>query len=277
MNLDTLRSDGYVSVAYPASLRPIVAQAMKSWQDFCTLPDEKKRLLSGGDRLKDLGYMRRQDVGQRADNKELFHAKLSTLGTLSERVKAVGDWRALRFMYATSELLVATLPLIREFAMGIEKHFGLHGFAEEVERSQQHWTFRYLHYLGGDMLAHPHADRGGFTFHMYEDAPGGEYLTLSGNQWRGWPVDHERTIIFPSMGLQYRSQGKLKALWHQVVPTPQTRVTGRYSMVAFIDFAMGHRYNDAVKRLQDFDPGFNYSMSQDEFEGLFIPAESQTV
>lgn len=276
MDISTLQRDGFVSVAYPASLRPVVARAMASWQEFCSLPDEKKRLLSGGDRLRDLGYMRRQDAGERADNKELFHAKLSTLGILSERVKLVEDWRALRFMYATSELLVAALPLIREFAVGVQERFGLSGFAQEVEQSQQHWTFRYLHYLGGEMLAYPHADRGGFTFHMYEDAPGGEYLTF-GNIWKGWPVDHDRTIIFPSMGLQYRSQGKLKALWHQVVPTPQTRVSGRYSMVAFIDFAMGHRYNDALKRLQDFDPGFNYTMSQSEFEGLFIPAESQTV
>lgn len=276
MDISTLQRDGFVSVAYPASLRPVVVRAMTSWQEFCTLPDEKKRLLSGGDRLKDLGYMRRQDEGQRADNKELFHAKLSTLGILGERVKLLEDWRALRFMYATSELLVATLPLIREFAVGVEERFGLCGFAKEVEQSQQHWTFRYLHYLGGEILAHPHADRGGFTFHMYEDAPGGEYLDFNGT-WQGWPVNHERTIIFPSMGLQYRSRGKLKALWHQVVPTQETRVSGRYSMVAFIDFAMGHRYNDAVKRLQDFDPGFNYHVEQRAFESLFIPAESQTV
>ncbi len=276
MNLDTLRSDGYVSVAYPASLRPIVAQAMKSWQDFCTLPDEKKRLLSGGDRLRDFGYMRRQDVGQRADNKELFHAKLSRLDELGERAALLGDKRAVEFMYATDKFLLATVPLIREFAIGAEEHYGLRGFAKEVEQSQQHWTFRFLHYMGGDMLAHPHADRGGFTFHMYEDAPGGEYLDFA-KQWRAWPVDHERTIIFPSMGLQFRSQGKLKALCHRVVSTPQTFTAGRYSMVAFIDFAMGVRFDDSRNRLQDFDPGFNYRMSQDEFEGLFIPAESQTV
>ena len=276
MDIATLARDGFVSVAYPASLRPIVVRAMSSWQEFCTLPDNKKRLLSGGDRLRDLGYMRRQDKGKRADNKEIFHAKLSTLDALNERAKLLGDRRALEFMYATGELIVAALPLIREFAAGVEDRFRLSGFAREVEQSQRHWTFRYLHYLGGEMLAHPHADRGGFTFHMYEDAPGGEYLDLSG-AWQAWPVDHERTIIFPSMGLQYRSRGKLKALWHQVVPTPETRVSGRYSMVAFIDFAMGHRYNDAIRRVQDFSPGFNYAMGQEEFESLFIPAESQTV
>lgn len=276
MDISTLTRDGFVSVAYPASLRPIVVKAMDSWKEFCTLSDGKKRLLSGGNRLRDLGYMRRQDQGKRADNKELFHAKLSTLDMLNERARLLEDRRALEFMYATSELIVAALPLIREFAVGVEERFRLPGFVEEVERSQQHWTFRYLHYLGGEMLAHPHADRGGFTFHMYEDAAGGEYLDLSG-KWQAWPVDHERTIIFPSMGLQYRSQGKLKALWHQVVSTQETRVSGRYSMVAFIDFAMGHRYNDAVKRVQDFDPGFNYRMERRAFEALFIPAESQTV
>lgn len=276
MDISTLTRDGFVSVAYPASLRPVVVNAMSSWQEFCTLPDEKKRLLSGGSRLRDLGYMRRQDQGQRADNKELFHAKLSTLDMLNERAKLLEDRRALKFMYATGELLVAVLPLIREFAAGAEERFGLRGFTKEVEQSQQHWTFRYLHYLGGEMLAHPHADRGGFTFHMYEDAAGGEYLDADG-AWQAWPVDHERTIIFPSMGLQYRSKGQMKALWHQVVPTPETRVKGRYSMVAFIDFAMGHRYDDTVKRVQDLEPGFNYRIEREAFEALFIPAESQTV
>ena len=177
MDITALARDGFVSVAYPESLRPVVAEAMASWKAFCTLPDRKKSLLSGGDRLRDLGYMRRQDRGKRADNKELFHAKLSTLDMLNGQAKLLEDKRALEFMYATSELIVAVLPLIREFAADVESRFGLPGFAKEVEQSQQHWTFRYLHYLGGEMLAHPHADRGGFTFHMYEDAPGGEFAS----------------------------------------------------------------------------------------------------
>ena len=270
MNVDTLKTLGFVPVAYPVPLRERVLAAMASWQGFCALPEPEKRKLSGGDRLKDFGYMFRNDAGATADRKELFHVVRTNMGEFRRMVREVSDPRAGEFIEAINALIEASAPLVVEFARGVEREFGLSGFADEVSGSQDNWTFRYLHYVGGDMLANAHADRGGFTLHLHESHPGGEYFGFD-RAWHPWPVSDTQTIIFPSMALQHRSHNALKALWHRVLPTEETRTAGRYSMVGFIDFPHSFRYNDAVKRLQDFPPGFNYDMPWDEFHSLFVP------
>lgn len=274
MNINMLDTHGYVTVDYPPPLRDAVREAMESWQRFCTLPDAKKRLLSGGDRIKDFGYMRREDAGPRADNKEQFHALRAKYPLLLPKAQAVGDRRATDFIEAVDVLLHRMGPLVQRFAGEAEQAYRLKGFEREVMESQDHWTIRYIHYFGGRMLANAHADRGGFTFHLYESHEGGEYY--DGKQWRPWPVSERQSIIFPSMGLQYRSACQLEALWHQVVATPETEQEGRYAMVAFIDFAMGHRFDDTRYRLQNFEPGFNYGMSFEQFGRYFVPGLVQT-
>ena len=243
-------------------------EAMDSWKGFCDLSQEDKDRLSGGDRLHDFGYMRRNDQGPRCDQKEVFHVVGTLIDDLRAKAEGISDKRAASFIHAIDMLLQESSSLIQTFARLVEGRYGLDGFEEEVARSQDNWTFRYLHYIGGEILAHPHTDRGGFTLHLHESDEGGEYLGLD-KQWHPWPVSETETIIFPSMGLQYRSEGKLKALCHQVQSTPKTAQSGRYAMVAFIDFKQSRRYNDAAKRLQDFSPGFNYDMPFGEFETLF--------
>lgn len=268
-----LATRGFVTVAYPPLLRTRVQSAMASWKNFCALSIEEKRKLSGGSRLRDFGYMKREDAGPKADDKELFHVVRRRLPELHSAADAMADRRAGAFIDAIDILLEASVPLIQAFAQSVEREYSLRGFEAEVMRSQDNWTFRYLHYFSGERpaLANAHADRGGFTFHTWEDHDGGEYLDFDKN-WRPWPVSETQTIIFPSMGLQYRSQGQLKALWHRVVPNHTTVAQGRYSMVIFIDFAMNHRYNDAARRLQDFEPGFNYRLTHEDFAKLFVPS-----
>lgn len=41
MDVETLLTDGFVSFAYPPSLRARVHAAMESWQRFCSLPLEE--------------------------------------------------------------------------------------------------------------------------------------------------------------------------------------------------------------------------------------------
>lgn len=272
MQIGTLGTLGLVTLEYPPSLRLWVNEAMRSWRSFCALPAEEKEKFSHGDRLRDIGYKLRKDDGPRADSKEFFHSSLNTFGTLLETALQSKDVRVAEFVNAVSALLHHSDPLIREFAAAVEQKWNLHGFEAEVMQSQRNWTFRYLHYLPGSntTLAHAHTDRGGFTLHLHESHPGGEYLGFD-SKWRPFPLNENETVIFPSMGLQYRSKGALKALCHRVRAIPETAKEGRYSMVAFIDFAMDRRFNDARFRLQDFEPGFNYSMPTAEFESLFVP------
>jgi len=276
MDLSSLRKDGFVTVSYPPLLRSRVCEAMQSWKSFCNLSENEKTKLSGGDRIQDFGYMRRKDSGPRADNKELFHVVRKRLPQLHAQADAMSDRRAAAFIDAVDVLLQESVPLIQTFAQRIEQEYGLKGFEAEVVGSQDNWTFRYLHYFPGvqPVLANAHADRGGFTFHTWEDHDGGEYLSLNGT-WMPWPVSDTKTIIFPSMGLQYRSKGELKALWHRVVPNETTAKVGRYSMVIFIDFKMDYRFDDSRYRIQDFQPGFNYQTSAEEFTRLFVPANGK--
>lgn len=270
MDVHTLDTNGFVSFEYPAPLRDAMQGAMESWKAFCTLPTEKKRLLSGGDRINDFGYMKREDAGPKRDDKELFHALRSKYPLLLPKAKRVGDARATDFIEAVDLLLHRMSPLVQAFARAVEERYVLKGFEEQVMRSQDYWTFRYLRYpKGKPVLANEHGDRGGFTFHLGESEGGGQYLGFD-QQWRDWPVSEKETIIFPSMGLQYRSRGKLKALWHRVLPTEST-ANERFSMVTFVDFRDTHRFNDARWNMKDFQPGFNYDMPFEEFARLFVP------
>ncbi len=161
-------------------------------------------------------------------------------------------------------------PLVKAFAHEVEEFYKIPGFAQLVMESAGYWTFRYLRYpKGKPVLANPHADRGGMTFHLCETEGGGEYLNFNG-RWQTWPVSKKETIFFPSMGLQHCSDNKLKALWHRVLPV-ESPTNERYSMVAFIDFQNSHRFDDAKFRMQDFEPGFNYKLPFREFGNLFVP------
>ena len=264
MNISDLSTHGFVTLSYPLSLRMAVDKSMESWRQFCSMSDEEKKIFSDGDRLKDFGYMRRADRVGKADDKEIFEVVERDLKEITRRAEKVQQ--AWQFISQIILLLKHAKPRVLEFAKQVENHYEIPGFAETVEKSSDHWTFRYIHYMPSShpMLAHPHADRGGFTLHLQESHYGGEYLGLD-HVWRPWPVSMEETIIFPSMVLQHRSEGRLNALWHRVVTTETTKVVGRYSMVAFIDFPHSHRWNDAKYRIQDLQPGFNYGLRPEEF------------
>ncbi len=269
-DMSTLDKNGFVTVQYPPSLRARVVDAMGSWKSFCDLPlEEKLKLSKDTERHIDFGYMRRDEPGPRGDHKELFHLVGKNLPEIYEKARLISDERAIAFIKAIDVLLEEAAPLVQEFACKIEEHYKLPGFEAEVMRAVNNWTFRYLHYFSqdNDMLAYEHADRKGFTLHLNESDSGGEYFGFD-RVWRPWHVSDKQTIIFPSIELQYRSKCALQALWHRILSTPQTRHTGRFAMVAFIDFRHSHRI---VRRVQEFDPGFNYGISFDEYREHFAP------
>ena len=276
IEIDNLEKEGFVSVKYPDTLRHAVEDVMASWQKFCELSDGEKRLLSGGDRIKDFGYMRRQDQGMRADDKELFHASLANMPALTERAQAFGDKRATSFIRDVDVLIHEIKPLITEFVASIAKMYGLKDLEQRVLEASDKWTFRYLHYfpIEGEKLAHAHADRGDMTLHLYESHDGGEYLDF-GNKWQPWPVSKERAIIFPAMGLQYETESKLKALWHRIKTTEETRKVGRFAMVAFIDFNQNQCWDSSKHRIQELEQGFNYLMPFNELADFFITQKLQ--
>jgi isopenicillin N synthase-like dioxygenase len=276
-----LNRQGFVTVKYPLDLRPKVTDAMESWKAFCTLPQDQKDLLKLGDRDRDIGYVnRRSDRVPKADPKEFFHVNGKRIPQILEAADKISDRRAVEFIHAHSVMMAGITPLITQFASETERFYGVEGFEDMVLGSTHEWVFRFLHYYPGavapgEIIGHAHTDRGGFTLHLNEDYPGAQYLDRE-KKWHPLPVSEGETVIFASMGLQLTSRGKLRALCHEVIATPEAARDGRYSMVAFIDYDNRWKYNDIKKsgeqsnRLQNKEPGFNYDMSPEEFAKLFI-------
>jgi isopenicillin N synthase-like dioxygenase len=175
---------------------------------------------------------------------------------------------AVAFINSCDDLIVGASEVIFSYARAIEREYELPGFVNKTMKVADNWTFRFLHYFGGRILAQPHADRGGFTLHLFETAGGGQCLGRD-LTWRDWEIGDGKTIIFPGVGLQHITGGLAKALWHRVISPPG--IIDRFAMVAFIDFEHTHRYADQRQRIADLPTGGTYNMPFDEFTALFDP------
>jgi isopenicillin N synthase-like dioxygenase len=221
-----------------------------------------------------VGYELKKTAGTCLDLKEDFHYTSGMHEWLAQAASIVGNKYASDVVASANSLLNLLTPFITAFAQEVEKEFALEGFAQEIADSQDMWFVRYLHYFGdrhvGDEIATSHADKSGFTLHLYESSPGLQFLDFK-KQWKEVSMTSTDTVIIPGMRLQYRSKNVLKALFHRVVATRTTAKTGRFAMVCFVHLKHTPQYNKrGAGRLQEFTPGFNYSMSFQDFAKLFI-------
>lgn len=270
-----MQTQGSVRVTYPKNLQDAVASAVKAWKHFCALPEETRARFkynsAGG---MGVGYELKKTAGTCLDLKEDFHYTSGMREWLASAADAVGNRHASDVVATANSLLNLLTPFIIAFAQQVEKEFLLDGFAQEIADSQNVWFVRFLHYFGdrkvGDEIATSHADKSGFTLHLYESSPGLQFLDFK-KQWKDVKMTHKDTVIIPGMRLQYRSHNTLKALFHRVVATRTTAQTGRFAMVCFVHLKNTPQYNkQGAGRLQEFTPGFNYSMSFQDFAKLFI-------
>lgn len=273
---DDLKTRGLLNVDYPENLRTAVEHAVASWKEFCRLPREEKCAFAF---LEDnhgdgAGYELKEESGSKKDLKENFHVTLFQYPRLAE----IASNRTFPFLNDAKLLLDRMEPLIIAFAKTVEEEYGVEGLLEEVENSKPYWILRYLHYFGdqkeGCEIAAPHADKGGFTLHLYESDEGLEYYCLDERTWKPMPVARKQTVIISAVQLQLMSKGTLKALYHRVVATEKTARTGRFSMVCFIPFQSTPMYNKKVYgSMQTHDIGFNYALSHNEFSTLFAKGD----
>jgi isopenicillin N synthase-like dioxygenase len=274
-------SQSFVTVPYPKSLEDTVAKAVASWKSFCILPEATKKQFSyhsnnstaSGKNHMGVGYELKKTAGSFLDQKEDFHFTTGEEKWLQNETDKIKNKEALNLVEISKNLVTEMSPFILDYARSLEKDFGLTGLEQEVRESKDHWFLRYLHYFGerkvGEEIATSHADKSGFTLHLYESDPGLEMLTMDMN-WVPMPVGNGNTVIIPGMRLQYRSKNKLKALFHRVLATKDTAKTGRFSMVCFVHLMKTPQYDKAkAGRLQEFPPGFNYDMPFEEFAKLF--------
>lgn len=275
MNTPTseLKTKGFVALAYPSDLRTAVEKTVTSWKKFCALPDEVKKGLPYSNNADGVGYELKEGVGMKVDRKENFDVTIAGEDWLRKNIEAIQNPVALEFVQNATALVGIMKPTILEFARQTEAEFGLEGFAKEIEESEGGYFTRFIHYFGdrevGEETATAHADQSGFTLHLFESAEGLQCLTYDG-EWINMPVSKGETVIIPSMQMQLRSKGELRALCHRVIATPQTAEDGRYSAVCFVQFKNTPKYDkDKGGRLQEKAPGFNYGMSHEDFSKLF--------
>ncbi len=267
---------GLVNVDYPEDLREAVERAVASWKSFCHLPREEKCAFTF---LEDnhgdgAGYELKEERGSKKDLKENFHVTLFQY----ERLAEIANKRTFPFLNDAKILLDRMEPVILQFAKSIEQEYDVKGLFDETVFGKPYWILRYLHYFGnqqeGMEIAAPHADKGGFTLHLYESDEGLEYYCIKQRTWKPMPVHSKQTVIIPAVQLQLLSKGELKALYHRVVATEATARVGRFSMVCFIAFQNTPMYNKKVHgSLHKYDTGFNYSMPHNDFANLFSPTQ----
>lgn len=259
---------------YPETLRRPVEIAVKSWKRFCELPLKTKKGLPYSNGGTGVGYEFKDGVGKNADRKENFDVTIAGQDWIEANVEGIESAAALDFVRNSTNLVGVLKPLVLDFAEHVEKEYGLKDFKQEVADSESSFFVRFIHYFGskeiGEEIANAHTDQSGFTFHLYESTPGLQYLGPKDLTWMNASIESGTTDIIPSMQLQLRSNGKLKALCHRVISMPESVLLGRYAAVCFIQLKNTPKYDkDKWGRLQEREPGFNYEMPIGEFGKLF--------
>ena len=273
-NITDLQSKGFVVLSYPTDLRKAVTETVEAWKKFCALPVEIKKGLPYSNNADGVGYELKDGAGPKGDVKENLDVTLGGKEWLTENAEKIQDPIALDFIRKSTRLVSIMKPIILDFARQAEKAFGLKDFVKEVNESEDAFFVRFIHYMGGskegEEIANAHADQSGFTLHIFESDAGLQCMTFE-KKWIDMPVSNGKTVIIPSMQMQLRSESKLKALCHRVVATAETAHTGRYSAVCFVQLKKTPKYDkDRCGRLQEKEPGFNYTLSKEEFRTFFM-------
>lgn len=272
-HINNFESEGHVHIKYPESLRKTVEEAEKLWVRFCELPEEVKKSVPYSNGGAGVGYELKDGVGKNADRKENFDITIPGKSWVEENILNFRDKLTVEFVKKVGELVTEMRPVILEFAKNIERNYGLDGFEKEVSESENAFFVRFIHYFGnrsiGDEIATSHVDQSGFTLHLFESHPGFQYLSYE-KEWKDLSITKGETLIIPSMQMQLRSQGRLRAMCHRVIATENTAENGRYSMVCFVQLKNTPQYDkNGYGRLQEMKPGFNYDMKLSDFKKMF--------
>ncbi len=272
-NIKEFKTKGYVTLEYPKDLRKSVNKTIASWKLFCDLPIDVKKGLPYSNNADGVGYEFKEGIGNKADRKENFDVTTVGQEWLKKNSRSIDNPIVLDFIKDSTSLVGLMKPLILDFARQCEEEYGLVGFADEVDQSEENFFVRFIHYFGdrqvNEETAVSHCDQSGFTLHLFESDPGLQCLNFN-MKWEDMPVSEGETVIIPAMQMQLRSSGELKALCHRVVANINTAEYGRYSAVCFVQLNnTPKRDKEKTGRLQEKAPGFNYNMDIKEFAKMF--------
>ena len=262
---------GFVTIPYPEHLRRSVVCLADAWREWCSLDIQTKEKTFPY--TQGTGYEYQCTPGPTRDIKEIFHYTGEAHSRLLRDSHGMHSKWAINLIASSAQVLDELFPEIVKYNRQMEKEFRIPGLVEEVEASKNSIFIRAIHYFGGRsadyVIAAHHVDKSGQTEHLYEDIHGVEYLDQKRN-WQSLTTEKGIMIAFPSMQMQLRSKGKMKALCHRVIANEDSAERGRFAIVAFTKLAKTPEYDKKrAGRLQDLPAGFNYDMPHEEFSKYF--------
>ena len=220
-------------IRLPAELDRLVEDPQQ-WIKFCQLPYEiknkyHKETASAGNP----NYVSRSTndncigeylhASENRDNNSLFFNSEKNLFSKYSEIRELHD-----YVNTLQPLVEKTLV---ETATVIAK--GIPTLSEILHLKKYSVLTRFLHYLPTDEtdILSQHYDRGMLSMHLYENAPGLEYLDKN-MKWEQTTLETKNSLIFCGNQMEILSDGKLQKLWHRI-KTPAVGFE-RYSIVSFL-------------------------------------------
>lgn len=242
MYFEQLKTKLFADVPYPPEMCALMTQ-VGTWRQFCQLRSEIKELFTFPDHQslwQDPGYKRRRpDPIKKRDNKENFHFHSNYRALLRHYhlEKIVEENPTLKTLYQfIDQLHPAVMNLIEVIGNDLAKH--VPGLPAELAKGRDLVVIRFCHYTpepNDQILAAAHADRSGFTLHLYESRPGLQLFDLSG-KWIEAPLNNKNTIVFTGYQFELATAGKLQRTWHRVIQQQPNTIENRISVVVFVPF-----------------------------------------
>ena len=146
--INDLKTKGFFDLQYPSSLRAKVSQVAMAWKEFYMLPTDIKKGLPYSNTADGVGYELKDGLGDKADRKENFDVTTAGKTWLETEIKNIHNQKALEFVKEATALVGLLKPTILDFARQAEQVFGLEGFVDEVNASEDSYFVRFIHYFG---------------------------------------------------------------------------------------------------------------------------------
>ncbi len=253
----------FAVIEYPQDVAKQVAGSHPLWKEFCELPQEVKDMFHFGGDDWNYGYIKKGSR-ENEDQKEYYHFSFHHKQLLEKHdlLGAVEEYPVVKKFFSYCDNL---FDLVAGFA---------HEYTEVLAQENEHiaslpeqtkkgfegpfGVIRFLHYTPPEdakVLAEPHFDRGGMTFHLYESQDGLQFLDWDGT-WRDAPVLQDKTVLFSGIGLEALSGEVLQRTWHRVIADKHATSPERYSIVLFCDFPdmqVRDRKRDGIARLEPME------------------------
>lgn len=266
-----LDHEGIDFINYPSTTKEAVHRAAVAWERFTQLPQETKDQFSAKGLQFSVGYEHKGNGSRESkDVKENFDVTLAGIKAMKEGMDTAA---ADELLQAASELFNTLGPVADGFCKAAEATYDLPGFRNTAARSAVNRFIRFLHYPAvpeGTVIGEAHADHSGYTFHLYESTGGCHGLSVVDETWFDMPVASDEMLVFGGMQLQLLSEGRIKALSHEITANSTTSTVGRHAIVCFnVLDGMPTYDRNTHGRLQDKPAGFNYGLSPAEFSTLF--------